>query len=376
MTKKRVLLAFLLAVCGAGLYPHARSWAESKTSNPQESMAGIPFNDPAHAIFFKYQSYLTQHNKGGDTLETWQDLPGPDRAKKLADGEALLKKLHTDLLAKDKLSAEETELLQAVWGKSDVAGDRGAAHQSVVAREKSISVQKVSAVSKNLESFQKKNNWNQLFDGGQNSSKDPGTVDAAGGGAKRGATSLEPSPKDMTMRPLDEAKVPPIGNDNNGPTKRTLPFAAGAVLLGVGAALGVKKILGARNAELVSSESDGPRAEKSSSKTKLVRQAAFDHNAIAGIFGVAGNAATSCTCTGSSSEGCNCSGTTAKRACNCANDSSTFCDCSGGSSVVCDCNSSSSKLCTCSSGSSTTCDCSGSSAKVDVPCNCSSSSTK
>ena len=239
INKKHVLLAFLFALCVAGLYPYVTSRAESKGDNPQESAADISFNDPAHVFFFNYQAYLAQHGKAGETLETWQALPGPERARKVAVGEALLKKLHTDLLAKEKLSVEETELLQAVWGKREVAVDQGSTHHSVVAGEKSIPVERVGTVSKNLGSFQKNENWGQLFDGGQNS-KAPGAVDVVGAYAKRGATALEVSPKTHILRPFDEAKVPPVGNNNNEPIKRTLPFAGGAILL-AGAYMGYRK---------------------------------------------------------------------------------------------------------------------------------------
>ena len=180
MNKRQVLIFLIVGLCLSGLYPYGTSRAESKAGNSQETAADIPFNDPAHVFYFNYQSYLVKHGKDGTTSETWQVLPGPERAKKVAEGEAFLKKLHSELLAKDNLSSNEIELFQAVWGKSEAEGDTGRILHSAVAGEKSIPVQKVNAVSKNLEGFQKKENWNLLFDGYQYKSHEGGGLVISG----------------------------------------------------------------------------------------------------------------------------------------------------------------------------------------------------
>lgn len=236
--KNRASLVFFIALCATMLYPYAKGAAQPKEANTPAGDS-IRFDDPAHRFFFNHQTYLTKHGKSGETSESWNLLTPSERTQKAATGETALEKLHTDLLSKEKLSAEETELFQAVWGKGDAALVKDIAHKTAVDREKSGSVEKVNAAAKNLGGFQGKGNWGQLFDGGQNSSKEVGVVNAGSG--QRGETSIETHPK-AVIKSLDEASVPPIDNsENNGPFKHPLlPLAAGAVVI-AGACYAMRK---------------------------------------------------------------------------------------------------------------------------------------
>ena len=53
---------------------------------------GIPYNDPAHIHFFRYQRYLLKKKLEGLAEESWEKLPAEERLNKLALGEAFLKK--------------------------------------------------------------------------------------------------------------------------------------------------------------------------------------------------------------------------------------------------------------------------------------------
>ncbi|MFA6003014.1 MAG: hypothetical protein WC881_03000, partial [Elusimicrobiota bacterium] len=82
---------FGVVFCGlfvVALYSYAVDQTGSKhSSSSLESEAGIIFNDPAHVLFFNYQSYLVKHGKDGETLETWQALSSREHFGKVAKGE-------------------------------------------------------------------------------------------------------------------------------------------------------------------------------------------------------------------------------------------------------------------------------------------------
>jgi hypothetical protein len=226
MLKNRRAFRAVLFVFGiAMLYPYAKGMAESKNSDALENEPAIQFGDPAHVFFFNHQDYLAQHKLSGETPETWGSLPSPERLKKVKDGEALLEKLHADLVAKQIRTPDEESLFEAVWGKSGATGDRAIARQVDAAEKRaatSPAVDKVNAIS---------GNWSRLFDGGRNSAQDVGVVSAGSG--QHGETSVETRPKAPVMKSLDAASVPPIDNgDNSGPFKHPLlPLAAGAVVI-------------------------------------------------------------------------------------------------------------------------------------------------
>lgn len=215
LTKKRILLA----LCVVGLSSYAIRQAESQDGGQQKTAADIPFNDPAHTSFFNLQSFLVQHGKDGFTPGTWQALPPSERAKKVADGEAFLTQLHSALSSKDKLTAQEEAMSQVVWGKGN--GALNSTHNAAAAKKVSATAKQVNGMTEDL---------GQLFDGSRNSSKDIGAVGAAGGDTKHVATSPTP-----TVRPLDEAPVPPArSDDGNAPFKNALPLAAGVIIAGGG----------------------------------------------------------------------------------------------------------------------------------------------
>lgn len=226
------LTVFAMGLSGL-LYQYASGTITAKNPGVAGTESDIVFGDPDHAVFFNYQKYLSQEKTTRETPESWSLLTMHERQRKVSEGEAFLKKLHADLLAKEKLSAEETKLIRAVWGKSDATVDQGGTHHSAVAGEKSIGrAEKVDQVSKSLQSFLKANNWGQLFDGGQNLSKVSSAIDVAGGFNDRESTLMKTSPKTQIIRPVNEAKIPPTGKSDNAPVNRTLPLAVvGAALL-------------------------------------------------------------------------------------------------------------------------------------------------
>ena len=108
----RAIATFFAVLCVAMLYPYATGRAELPQDRTIQDAAHIPFQDPAHSHFFKYQIYLIQQGKVGETLETWNALPGPERAHRVSTGESLLKQLYFELSGKSVLSAEEAHLFR------------------------------------------------------------------------------------------------------------------------------------------------------------------------------------------------------------------------------------------------------------------------
>ncbi|MBI4677827.1 MAG: hypothetical protein HY748_09620 [Elusimicrobia bacterium] len=84
----------------------------------------IPWNDPGHQAFFKYQAYLAKFvkDKGApavvfshETEDTWKRLSKEERVKRVAEGEAYLKGLLEDFLGgKTFINQAQAELLQSV----------------------------------------------------------------------------------------------------------------------------------------------------------------------------------------------------------------------------------------------------------------------
>lgn len=230
-------------LCVVALYPISIGTAQPINRNASATDS-IQFNDPEHPQFFRYQAYLTQHGKAGETRRSWDALTTSERARKVADGEAVLEKLHADLLSKEKLSADEAELFQAVWGTTATTGDNAPARELAIARENSAAG-KVSAVSKDLGSFRETGSWGQLFDGDKMSPKTGTAVGAIGASANRGTEAFQGGAgKNGTVTPR-VAGVPPVvpgagEPSNDSPIKKTLPLAGGVVLL-AGAYIGYRK---------------------------------------------------------------------------------------------------------------------------------------
>ncbi|MBI5882847.1 MAG: hypothetical protein HZB91_07070 [Elusimicrobia bacterium] len=99
---------------------------------PQASVSGsvvdgadIPWKDPGHEAFFKYQAYLAKlvKDKGlpanvfsYDTEATWKSLTRAERIRRVAEGEAYLQKTLEELLATGSVTQAQTDMMQNVWG--------------------------------------------------------------------------------------------------------------------------------------------------------------------------------------------------------------------------------------------------------------------
>ena len=228
-----------LTLLGSALaYPYVRGMAiEPQASTPQQSNGPVVFGAPEHAIFFKYQAYLTSHKKEGATPEKWDTLPPQKQHELLAAGETMLKALHKELLAKSQLNAEEAELFQAVWGKDDNSSPAGIPVSPAAAAEaKTLDNEKVEEIFSNIEGSKKVGNWGQLFDGGGSRSDEAVTLTAAPAGPrveKAGNKPFASGAKFNTPPALRTVPTPVADSntENNGTSSKTLPMAAGAILI-------------------------------------------------------------------------------------------------------------------------------------------------
>jgi len=243
MTIKRHMLAVaMLALCIAGIYPIARGIAAPKDDAGGKEPA-IVFDDPAHATFFKYQAFLAKQGEEAETKESWKLLEGPERAQKVAEGEAFLKELRAKLMAKKELSQEELRLIEAVWGlpqKPDVA-----AHFNPKGREKeeARTEKSVAVITEGVGEIRASDGWNLMFDGNNQTGKDA-TYAGAGRMGETGAAAEFVERKPEVAKTLDKIQVPstlqPREQDQQ-PQRRgkTLPFALGGIVL-AGAYFGIK----------------------------------------------------------------------------------------------------------------------------------------
>lgn len=238
MVNKRTILFGLALLCITAAYPHVRSMAtESQAGNVQLNSGPIPFGHPEHAVFFKYQGYLTSHKKEGMSPERWNALPPQKQQELLAAGETMLKALHKELLAKPQLTAEETELLRAVWGKDENPAATDIPFSAdAAAKDKPVNNEKVEAIFNSVENTKKVGNWGKFFDGGGSRSGEavPITV-AAPVDARSVTTNAKPSTANIkgNIQPpgLTSANTSSQEKNDGGTGGNTLPLAIGAVLL-------------------------------------------------------------------------------------------------------------------------------------------------
>ncbi len=228
-----------LALLGAALaYPYVRGMAtEPQASAPHQDNGPVAFGAPEHAVFFKYQVYLTSNKKEGTTPEKWNTLPPQKQHELLAAGETMLKTLHKELLAKPQLNAEETELFQAVWGKDDNSTPAGIpVSPTAAAGAKTLNNEKVEEIFSSIESSKKVANWGQLFDGGGNRSDEAVTLTAAPAGRRVEKDGNKPFPSRAKFNTPPALRTVPSpvtdsSAEHSGTSSKTLPMAAGAILI-------------------------------------------------------------------------------------------------------------------------------------------------
>ena len=239
MTDRRTLFAGLLLLSIATACVYASGMAAASQNDGPSEVVFIQFGTPVHDIFFKYQKYLADHRQGGETPETWNSLPPEKQKEKLAAGEAMLKALHRQLLAKPQLSVAEASLLQAVWGMDNPAAAVGVTvSEETAADAKPVSNEKVEAILNGVESSKKVGGWEKLFDGGGSRSDVNLPAYAASGSAnhqlsiKEVIVPAQPLPHNVPPAPFSE------GN-KGGAGGNALPIAAGAgAVLLAGASFG------------------------------------------------------------------------------------------------------------------------------------------
>lgn len=215
---------------------------------PGENIGGIvskddiPFNDPAHIFYFRYQAWRVQNKKAGETVESWNRLLTTERVEKITIGEVFLKKLRIELTAKPILNGEESALFQAVWGNVNIADYQENVSRPLAAQKEPTpkETETVVVLSEKLNSFKDSGDWGQLFDGSQLYGNSPHGMLVAG-------------KSDVTNNPLNHNdKIIPIQsisrtestNNYNGlvmfslpaeekesGTSKTVPVIAGVILL-------------------------------------------------------------------------------------------------------------------------------------------------
>lgn len=88
---------------------------------PAVTLAKVPFDDPAHKHFFRYQKYLLSIGLQGETKAGWNKKSAEEQASAIANGEAFLKAKLMALVNSRKLTPEDRALARAVWG-AEIAG--------------------------------------------------------------------------------------------------------------------------------------------------------------------------------------------------------------------------------------------------------------
>ncbi len=239
MPDRRMFLAGLFLLSVAAACPYVSGMATEFQSGGSSAVAPIQFGDPAHSIFFKYQKYLADRGQRGETPETWNSLPPEKQKEKLAAGEAMLKALHRQLLAKSYLKVDEASLLQAVWGMDTPTAAVGiTVSEETAADAKPVSNERVEAIFSGVESSKKAGNWEKLFDGG--GSRSDVNIPAY---AASSSNNHQPSLKERIApaHALPHNAPPnPFSKDNEGKAGgNALPIAVGAgAILAAGASFG------------------------------------------------------------------------------------------------------------------------------------------
>lgn len=202
----------------------------------------IPFNDPAHIFYFRYQAWRVQNKKAGETVESWNRLLTAERVEKVIVGEVFLKKLRIELTAKSALNGEEMALFQAVWGNSNIADYQESVSLPLAAQKEPTpkETETMEVLSEKLNSFKDSGNWGQLFDGSQLNGNSPQGMPMAG---KTDATNNPLNHKDKTI-PIQSISRPESINNYNklvmfslpkeekeSGTRKTVPVIAGVILL-------------------------------------------------------------------------------------------------------------------------------------------------
>ena len=250
-----IISCFTLFVVVA--YSYARGVPEPVINSTLESEASIQFNDPAHVVFFNYQTYLTRAGKKGETLARWNLLSAPERGRKIADGEASLKNLYAELRTKQALAREELDLYEAVWGKTDFVAhaNTGDTPDTIVNQKSSAHTEQFSALSDRVERFRGRGNWSSMFDGANNF---PGIIEPVSISAADSATAktsvLSPgqrktpsyTPHQMVLlENLREDKFSATDDPERRHDRSSFPIAVGAILL-VGGYFGGKMLFAKR----------------------------------------------------------------------------------------------------------------------------------
>lgn len=124
----------------------------------------VPWADPGHARYFKYQDFLVKQKLEGETKDSWTKLKAEQRAQKADEGEAFLRKRLEELLQKEYLSGEEAAMIKAVWGDAAEQGVQRVATARKLHDPAQVELA-LKSVKPMLGKAAEKIDWNDLFDG-------------------------------------------------------------------------------------------------------------------------------------------------------------------------------------------------------------------
>jgi len=167
------LTAFLLLFLASSAIPRPALGADApktdKVSTPEKD---IPFNDPAHVHYFKYQAYLVSKHLSGQTQETWAKLELARRVKRVSDGEAFLKKKFEQFMRPyADITAADRELLEAVWSKEVAEGVKAvdSARNIRDPEQVKLAIEKVNGLASSLQDLHI--DWDMFFEHGKRRNK-------------------------------------------------------------------------------------------------------------------------------------------------------------------------------------------------------------
>ncbi|MBI5209368.1 MAG: hypothetical protein HY927_05275 [Elusimicrobia bacterium] len=121
------LLVVVSILAGAG--PLAAKQPEEKAARVADSSAAVQdilWNDPEHKAFFNYQAYLAKLVKDRglaegslkyDTEASWKKLSKEERARRVEEGEAFLKKVFEEISTSGFTGMDQAAMVKAVWGE-------------------------------------------------------------------------------------------------------------------------------------------------------------------------------------------------------------------------------------------------------------------